>query len=486
MKWIHALSAGVEKVLSPELIESPVPLTNGRGVFGPALAEFAIASMLFFAKDLRRLIRQQEAARWEQFDVAFLREQTLGVIGYGGIGRETARLAHALGMKVHGSSPARASSENDPHPGAFFPREQLNEMLSLSDYVLAAAPLTPETQGMIGRGEFHFMKNSAVFINVGRGAVVVESALISAFEQGPLAGAALDVFDTEPLPSDHPFYRMENVLLSPHSADHTTGWMELAVNQFIENFERFRNGQPLRIHRGQAGWLLAESMSEIQLSDIQAAAERTRGIVAPHAGLHLAHLRRSGRRARFLQVRKLSARRRVQDPGRVQLPPVRFLKTSWRAAWSPSRPGNHGQAVAIAAESVGTPATIVMPADAPASKVAATRGHGAQIVSYDRATQDREAIAQRIAKETGATVVPPYDHPWTIAGQGTVALELLDEIPDLDALVIPIGGGGLISGSSIAAHAIRLRYPHLRCRAGARQRHAALVARGRAYRDSLA
>lgn len=117
--------------------------------------------------------------------------------------------------------------------------------------------------------------------------------------------------------------------------------------------------------------------------------------------------------------------------------------------------GNHGQAVAIAAESVGIAATIVMPADAPASKMAATRAHGARIVTYNRGTEDREAIGQKIASETGATIVPPYDHPWTIAGQGTAALELLDEIPDLDALVVPIGGGGLISGSSIAAHAIR-------------------------------
>jgi threonine dehydratase len=119
--------------------------------------------------------------------------------------------------------------------------------------------------------------------------------------------------------------------------------------------------------------------------------------------------------------------------------------------------GNHGQAVAIAAESRGIPATIVMPADAPALKLAATRAHGARIVTYDRAAEDREAIGQRIAQETGATIVPPYDHAWTIAGQGTAALELLDEAPDLDALVIPIGGGGLISGSSIAAHAIRPR-----------------------------
>jgi phosphoglycerate dehydrogenase-like enzyme len=253
VKWIHALSAGVEKVLSPELIASPVPLTNGRGVFGPALAEFAIAAMLYFSKDLRRLIRQQEAARWEQFDVAFLRDQTLGVVGYGGIGKETARLAHALGMKVFAMR--RSAPQDDPIVERSFAREQLTEMLSLSDYVLAALPLTSETQGMLGANEFHFMKNTAVFINVGRGAVVNEPALISALNQAMIRGAALDVFEKEPLPSDHPFYRMENVLLSPHCADHTVGWMELAVKQFVENFGRFRNGQPLEcIVDKQAGY----------------------------------------------------------------------------------------------------------------------------------------------------------------------------------------------------------------------------------------
>ncbi|HLG97511.1 MAG TPA: pyridoxal-phosphate dependent enzyme [Bryobacteraceae bacterium] len=117
--------------------------------------------------------------------------------------------------------------------------------------------------------------------------------------------------------------------------------------------------------------------------------------------------------------------------------------------------GNHAQAVAIAAASVGTPATIVMPADAPKSKLDATRGYGARVVTYDRMTGSREAIGQEIAQQTGATLIPPYDHPWTIAGQGTVALEFLEEIADLDALVVPIGGGGLISGCAIAAKSLR-------------------------------
>ena len=117
--------------------------------------------------------------------------------------------------------------------------------------------------------------------------------------------------------------------------------------------------------------------------------------------------------------------------------------------------GNHAQAVALAAASVGIPATIVMPADAPKSKLEATRGYGAHVVTYDRLTGNREAIGRQISEETGATLVPPYDHVWTIAGQGTTALEFLDQATEIDALVVPIGGGGLISGCAIAAKALR-------------------------------
>jgi threonine dehydratase len=117
--------------------------------------------------------------------------------------------------------------------------------------------------------------------------------------------------------------------------------------------------------------------------------------------------------------------------------------------------GNHAQAVAIAAASVEIPATIVMPADAPKSKLEATRGYGARVVTYDRMLGNRESIGRKIADETGATLVPPYDHPWTIAGQGTAALELLEEVPDLDTLIVCIGGGGLMSGCAIAAKALR-------------------------------
>jgi phosphoglycerate dehydrogenase-like enzyme len=245
LRWVHALSAGVEKILSPELIESPVPLTNGRAVFGPALAEFTLSAILFFAKDLRRLVRNQEAGRWEQFDITLLRGQSLGVVGYGGIGREAARLVHGLSMGVMAVRKRKELSQDDPLLDRVFAPDQLHEMLSLSDYVLVSTPLTAETRGLIGEHELKAMKSSAVIVNVGRGPLIVESALIAALREKRIKGAALDVFDTEPLPEGHPFYKLDNVLLSPHSADHTEGWLELAVERFIELFERFRSGQPL-------------------------------------------------------------------------------------------------------------------------------------------------------------------------------------------------------------------------------------------------
>jgi phosphoglycerate dehydrogenase-like enzyme len=243
VRWVHSMWAGVDKLLFPELIASPAVLTNGRGVFKEGLAEFTVASILFFAKDLRRLIRNQEAGRWEQFDVFEVRRQVLGIVGYGEIGRESARLGRGLGMKIY--AVRRRAAEPDPYVDRMFPLTELRDMLALCDYVLVAAPLTVETRGMIGETELAAMKTSAVIMNVGRGPVIVESALIAALDNDRLRGAALDVFETEPLPEGHAFYKMPNVLLSPHSADHTVGWQDLAMYKFIENFQLFRDGKPL-------------------------------------------------------------------------------------------------------------------------------------------------------------------------------------------------------------------------------------------------
>lgn len=245
VQWIHTLSAGVEKILFPELIASPAPLTNGRGVFKDSLAEFTIAAILHFAKSFRRLVQNQEAGKWEQFDVTQIRGRVLGVIGYGEIGRESARLARAMGMKVVALRRRIELSMNDRNLERAYSLDQLHEMLAISDYVLVSTPLTQETRGMIGGAELRAMKNSAVIINVGRGPVIVEAALIAALTERRILGAALDVFDTEPLPAGHAFYKLDNVLLSPHSADHTAGWDDLAMSQFLQNFGRFCKGEPL-------------------------------------------------------------------------------------------------------------------------------------------------------------------------------------------------------------------------------------------------
>jgi phosphoglycerate dehydrogenase-like enzyme len=167
-------------------------------------------------------------------------------VGYGEIGRAAAELAKAFGMRVAALRRRPELCAGDPAVDLVFPPAGIREMLAASDYVLAAAPLTAATRGLIGRAELGAMKPHAVLINVGRGPVVDEAALIEALRERRIRGAALDVFDEEPLPAGHPFFSLDNVLLSPHCADHTPGWQEAAVRFFVENFHRYVNGEPLR------------------------------------------------------------------------------------------------------------------------------------------------------------------------------------------------------------------------------------------------
>jgi phosphoglycerate dehydrogenase-like enzyme len=246
VRWVHCRAAGLDDLLFPDLIQSTVPLTNGSGVFSPPLGEFVLGAILYFAKDFRRLVRNQEAGVWEQFDVMEISGQTAGIVGYGDIGRAVATRLRAMGMQV------LASRRTPPPPGPvdpliakYYGPDTLLEMIPQCDYVVVAAPLTPETRGMIGKAEFAAMKSDAVIINVGRGAVIDEAAMIQALVDKRIKGAALDVFTAEPLPAQHPFYRLENVLLSPHSTDHTHDWLERAMQFFLAQFERFAKGEPV-------------------------------------------------------------------------------------------------------------------------------------------------------------------------------------------------------------------------------------------------
>ena len=245
VQWLHTLSTGIEQVLFPELRASPVPMTNGRGVFKDSLAEFVIAGALFFAKNIRAMLRHQAEGIWQRFDVEEVRGKVMAIAGYGEIGRASAKAARALGMRVVALRRRPDLSIADPLLDRVYAPGQLKEMLGLADYVVCATPLTPETRGLIGETELRSMKPTAVLINVGRGPIVVESALLRALGERWIRGAALDVFDEEPLPAGHPFYRLENVLLSPHCADQVPGWLEQAMQCFIDNFGRFTRGEPL-------------------------------------------------------------------------------------------------------------------------------------------------------------------------------------------------------------------------------------------------
>ncbi len=244
--WVHSRSVGLERTMFQELIESPVPLTNGAGVFSASLGEFTLGAILYFAKDFRRMIRNQMAGVWEAFDVSWVSGHTVGIIGYGDIGRAIAGRVNALGMAVLAvRRHAPTSKTADPLVAQTYAPERRLEMISRCDYVVVAAPLTSETRGMIGEAEFAVMKPTAVVINVGRGPVINEEAMIGALSSGRIRGAALDVFDHEPLPAGHPFYKLENILLSPHCADHTPDWLDNAMKFFIEQYERFRKGEAL-------------------------------------------------------------------------------------------------------------------------------------------------------------------------------------------------------------------------------------------------
>ncbi|HEX8618932.1 MAG TPA: D-2-hydroxyacid dehydrogenase [Thermoanaerobaculia bacterium] len=233
-RWIHTLAAGVEFLPFDLLRRSSKVVTNSRGLYADALGEFAIAAMLWFAKDLRRLVRNQDARRWEPYTVERLAGQTAGIIGYGGIGRAVGARATALGMRVIGVGRRQAFGE-----------PTIDEAIAQSDYVVMSAPLTPRTLRLLSRQRIALMKPSAVCINVGRGKTVDEEALIEALQQNRIRGAALDVFEREPLAPDHPLWQLDNVLISPHTADRTSDSHTRAMQFFIENLRRFRAGEAL-------------------------------------------------------------------------------------------------------------------------------------------------------------------------------------------------------------------------------------------------
>jgi phosphoglycerate dehydrogenase-like enzyme len=190
------------------------------------------------------MIRNQMAGVWEQFDVEEIDTQTVGIVGYGDIGEAVAKRVHAMGMTVLALK-RHPPEAPDPLVDEFFKTEDLLKMLSRCDYVVVCLPLTAETHHMISDQAFAAMKPTAVVINVGRGPVIDEAAMVRALTEMRIKGAGLDVFEQEPLPPGDPMYRLENVLLSPHCADHTKEWLNRAMRFFLQQYQRFTVGAPL-------------------------------------------------------------------------------------------------------------------------------------------------------------------------------------------------------------------------------------------------
>jgi phosphoglycerate dehydrogenase-like enzyme len=246
LEWIHARYAGLDGLLFPELIEHHVPLTNGRGTFSQSLGEFIIAGALYWAKDLPRMLRAKTEHRWDVFDVLELSAQTIGIVGHGDIGRAIARRAKAFGMRVLALRRDPAPRPGDEDVDRVYATKDLHAMLPECDYVAVAAPLTPTTKHLMSTAEFNQMKHDAIIMNVGRGPVIDEAAMVEALRSKRIRGAALDVFEVEPLPKESPLWDMDNVLISPHTADHTKDWLNDAAGFFLEQFARWKKGEPLK------------------------------------------------------------------------------------------------------------------------------------------------------------------------------------------------------------------------------------------------
>jgi phosphoglycerate dehydrogenase-like enzyme len=244
LRWIQSSSAGVDGLLFPELVESDVVLTNARGIFDDAIAEYVVGLMLMFAKGLVGTLEHQRRKEWHNRDTESLGGRRLLVAGVGPIGRAIARAARAMGMRVRGF--ARTARPGDGAFESIHGADEVLDAVGWADYVVNALPSVPGTKHLFDAEVFTAMRPAARFVNVGRGATVDELALIEALREGRIAGAALDVFEEEPLPEESPLWEMRNVIVSPHVSGDFAGWREAVVELFLENLGRFVADAPLR------------------------------------------------------------------------------------------------------------------------------------------------------------------------------------------------------------------------------------------------
>ena len=243
LQWIHATSAGVDALLIPEVRDSDIPVTNARGIFDRAIAEYVLGQIIAFCKDFRNNIVYQQQHQWRHRDTEKVAGKRVLIVGAGSIGREIAGLCNAIGLACDGV--ARQARDGGEQFGRIHAQDELLERLPEYDFVVIAAPLTKGTRGLFDARTLNAMAEHARLINVGRGPIVVTDDLVTALENGTIAGAALDVFEQEPLPADHRLWDLANVHISAHMAGDFNGWRRALSEQFIANFQRWRRGEQL-------------------------------------------------------------------------------------------------------------------------------------------------------------------------------------------------------------------------------------------------
>lgn len=243
LKWVQVFQSGVEEIPFEELEKRNIRLSNVKGIHGIPMAEYTLSKMLFFSRDIKRFINEQKNHIWNREDlVGEIHGKTVSIFGAGTIGKVIAEKAKAFGMHVIGVNTSGRSSE---YFDEMFTLSDKKIVLEKSDFVVLLLPLTKTTYHCIGREELKYMKKDAVLINIGRGGLIDTEALISELENNAIKGAALDVFEEDPLPFNHPLWDLDNVILTPHLAAKTVHYLDRCIQKFEENFSCYVNEQKM-------------------------------------------------------------------------------------------------------------------------------------------------------------------------------------------------------------------------------------------------
>lgn len=243
LEWIHVAAAGVDKLLFDGLRESDVVVTNARGVFDRPIAEYVLGAVLAHAKGSHASFEFQHRREWRYRETRSIAGAHVLVVGTGGIGRETARLLRAAGMTVRGAG--RVAAAEDPDFGTVVTTDDLAAAVGWCDHLVLAAPLTPATRGLVDAGVLKAMKPDAHLVNIARGPIVDEDALLAALTERRIGGATLDVFSVEPLPAEHPLWEAPGAVITAHMSGDVVGFRDTLADQFAENARRWLAGEPL-------------------------------------------------------------------------------------------------------------------------------------------------------------------------------------------------------------------------------------------------